>query len=131
STVVFQTYTPEHYAIRAASRHDYQAFYADEITFRQDFRFPPFLRLARFMFRHDKEEGAALEAGLLARELARHARVNDIEMELLGPTPAFVAKIRNQYQWQIVLRSRQMDRMLEGMPMRPGWVVDIDPESML
>jgi primosomal protein N' (replication factor Y) len=131
STVVFQTYTPEHYAILAASSHDYRQFYADEITFRQDFRFPPFLRLARFMFRHDKEEGAALEAGLLARELARHARVNDIEMELLGPTPAFVAKIRNQYQWQIVLRTRQMHRMLEGMPMRPGWVVDIDPESML
>lgn len=131
STVVFQTYTPEHYAVLAASRHDYRQFYADEIVFRQDFRFPPFLRLARFVIRQDKEEGAALEAGLLARELARHARVNDIDMELLGPTPAFVAKIRNQYQWQIVLRTHEMDRMLEGMPMRPGWVVDIDPESML
>jgi primosomal protein N' (replication factor Y) len=131
STVVFQTYTPEHYAIQAASRHDYLQFYGDEIAFREDFRFPPFVRLARFLYRHDKEQGAALEAGLLARDLARFARVNDLEMEMLGPTPAFVAKIRNQYQWQIVVRTREMERMLEGMPMRPGWVVDIDPESML
>jgi primosomal protein N' (replication factor Y) len=131
STVVFQTYTPEHYAIMAASKHDYLQFYGDEIAFRRDFRFPPFFRMARFMIRHDKEQGAALEAGLMARELARHARVNGIDMELLGPTPAFVAKIRNQYQWQIVMRTQAMDRMLEGLPTRPGWAVDIDPESML
>lgn len=131
STVVFQTYTPEHYAVLAASRHDYRQFYADEVGFRKDFRFPPFSRLARFMYRHDKEHGAAIEAEMLARELARHARVNDIDMELLGPSPAFVAKIRNQYQWQLVMRTSEMNRMLDGMPMRPGWVVDIDPESML
>jgi primosomal protein N' (replication factor Y) len=131
STVVFQTYTPEHYAILAASKHDYLEFYGDEIEFRRDFRFPPYFRMARFMFRHDKEQGAALEAGLMARELAKHARINGIDMELLGPTPAFVAKIRNQYQWQIVMRSQEMDRMLEALPTRPGWVVDIDPESML
>ncbi len=131
STVVLQTYTPDHYAILAASNHDYLQFYVDEIGFREEFRFPPFVRLARFMVRHEKEEGAAVEAGLMARELARHARINDIDMELLGPSPAFVAKIRNQHQWQIVMRSREMDRMLEGLPVRPGWVVDIDPESML
>jgi primosomal protein N' (replication factor Y) (superfamily II helicase) len=131
STVVFQSYTPQHYAILAASQHDYERFYDDEITFRRDYQFPPFVRLARFVYRHDKEHGAALEAELMARALARHARLNDIEMELLGPTPAFVAKIRNQYQWQVVMRTSDMEGMLDGMPHRPGWVVDIDPESML
>lgn len=131
SVVVFQTYTPDHYAVIAASKHDYDQFYDDEIRFREQFRFPPFYRLARFMIRSDKEATAAVEAEMMARELARFARANDIEMEMLGPTPAFVAKIRNQYQWQIVMRTTQMDRMLDGMPSRPGWVVDIDPESML
>jgi len=117
--------------VQAASGHDYLQFYGDEIEFRRDFRFPPFYRLAKFTIRHDKEQGAALEAGLMARELAKHARINDIDMELLGPSPAFVAKIRNRFQWQIVMRTQQMERMLVGMPSRPGWVVDIDPESML
>lgn len=131
STVVFQTYTPQHYAIQAASRHDYRQFYEDEITFRRDYQFPPFVRLARFVYRHDKEHGAALEAEMMARALARHARMQGVEMELLGPTPAFVAKIRSQYQWQVVMRTTEMEAMLDGLPHRPGWVVDIDPESML
>jgi primosomal protein N' (replication factor Y) len=131
SVVVFQTYTPDHYAVMAASEHDYRQFYDDEIRFREGFRFPPFFRLARFTIRQDKERDAAFEAEMLARELARFARANDIEMEMLGPTPAFVHKIRNQYQWQIVMRTTQMDAMLDGLPLRPGWVVDIDPESML
>lgn len=131
SIVVFQTYTPEHYAVQTASKHDYLRFYADEITFRQRFRYPPFHRLARFVIRADTDEAAALEAGLMARDLASHAYRKEIEMELLGPSPAFVAKIRGQYQWQIVMRTNQMDEMLEGLPRRQGWVVDIDPESML
>ncbi len=131
SVVVLQTYTPEHYAVQTASQHDYQRFYAEEIEFRKRFRFPPLHRLARFVIRADSEEAAALEAGLMARALASHAYRNHIEMELLGPTPAFVAKIRNQYQWQIVLRTTQMDAVLNGLPRRQGWVVDIDPESML
>jgi primosomal protein N' (replication factor Y) (superfamily II helicase) len=131
SVVVFQTYTPDHYAVLAASKHDYRQFYADEIVFREQFRFPPFFRLARFVVRKDTERDAAFEAEMLARDLARFARANDIDMEMLGPTPAFVAKIRNQYQWQIVMRTKELDAMLDGLPIRPGWVVDIDPESML
>lgn len=131
SKVVFQTYTPEHYAVQAASKHDYQRFYADEIGFRERFRFPPMHRLARFVYRADSEQAAALEADAMARELARHAYHHKIEMELLGPSPAFVARIRNQFQWQLVLRTTQMEDVLKDMPRRPGWVVDIDPESML
>lgn len=131
STVVFQSYAPENYAVQAASRHDYRAFYADEIDFRERFRFPPFLRLARFIVSRDKEDDAAMEAELQARELARHARAKGLDIELLGPTPAFVAKRANRYQWQIVMRTREMESMLERVPIRAGWIVDVDPESML
>lgn len=129
--VVFQTYTPDHYAVQAASKHDYDRFYAEEILFRERFRYPPMHRLARFVIRSDSQQDAALEAGLLARALSSHAYRNNIEMELLGPSPAFVARIRNQYQWQVVVRTTQMEELLAELPRRPGWVIDIDPESML
>lgn len=129
--VVFQTYTPHHYAIQAASQHDYERFYAEELEFRERFRFPPLHRLARFVIRAGSQQDAALEAGLMARELSVHAYRNDIEMELLGPSPAFVARIRNQFQWQLVVRTTEMERLLNELPRRPGWVIDIDPESML
>lgn len=131
SSVFIQTYTPEHYAIQSASRHDYAAFYEEEIDFRDRHGYPPFMRLIRYVYRHDRERDAAIEAGLLARELARHARRTGIEADLLGPTPAFVAKIRGKYQWQVILRSDDVDGLLDGLPVRPGWTVDVDPQSML
>jgi len=129
--VVVQTYTPDHYAIQAASRHDYGAFYVEEIDFRERHMFPPFVRLARYLYRHDNERSAALEAELMAREIARHARRLDVRLDLLGPTPAFTARVGGKYQWQVVLRSPALDAILDDLPIRPGWVVDIDPQSML
>ena len=44
--VVIQTYNPNHYAIQAAARHDYKAFYEQEIKFRRQLKEPPFTQLA-------------------------------------------------------------------------------------
>lgn len=131
SKVVVQTYTPDHYAIVAAARHDYGAFFIEEIDFRERHLFPPFVRLARYLYRHDNEHGAALESETMAREIARQARRLGASIDILGPTPAFAAKVRGKFQWQIVLRSVELETMLVDLPIRPGWVVDIDPQSML
>ncbi|HEV2131890.1 MAG TPA: primosomal protein N', partial [Longimicrobiaceae bacterium] len=50
--VAIQTYTPRHYAIQASAEHDYDAFYAAEIAFREQHSFPPFTRLVRYVTRH-------------------------------------------------------------------------------
>lgn len=52
SRVIVQSYSPSHYAIAAAARHDYAAFYAEEIDFRRTHGYPPFSRLVRYLFRH-------------------------------------------------------------------------------
>ena len=131
SRVVVQSYTPAHYAIQAASRHDYDAFYAEEIDFRRTHRYPPFTRLVRYLFRDADEAACAAEAEEMARLLARHARARRAPMDLLGPTPAFAARLRGRYQWQIVLRTPDLLPLLDGLPTRPGWSVDVDPQSLL
>jgi len=131
SRVVVQTYTPEHYAIQTAARHDYQAFFDEEIDFREKHFYPPFVRLVRFVFRHEKEYQAAMEAEMLARDLAKLIRRSGTEADLIGPTPAFAAKVRGQYQWQVVLRAIDLEALLPDLPMRHGWAVDVDPQSML
>lgn len=133
SGVVVQSYTPDHYAIRAASRHDYAAFYTEEIDFRRAHRYPPFSRLVRYLYRHADESVCAAEADAMARDLARHARAAgpNLRVDLLGPTPAFASRVRGRYQWQIVLRADDLDPLLDGLPVRPGWSVDIDPQSLL
>ncbi len=131
SRVVVQSYTPAHYAIQAAARHNYAAFYAEEIDFRRVHRYPPFTRLVRYLYRAAEEATCAAEADEMARHLARHARARRAAMDLLGPTPAFASRVRGRYQWQIVLRAPDLEPLLDGLPVRPGWTVDVDPQSLL
>jgi primosomal protein N' (replication factor Y) len=133
SKVVVQTYHPAHYAILAAANHDVDAFYREEIEFRRHQRYPPFTRMIRFVVRRTSDEQCAAEADNLVRLLARHARERSIEIELLGPTPAFVYRIAGHYQWQLVLRAQpaDMERLLDDIPMLPGWMVDVDPMQVI
>ena len=131
SRVIVQSYTPEHYAIQAASRHDYGTFFTEEIDFRRQHRYPPFVRLARYLFRDRKDEVCAQAADEMARKLARHARERGVPMDLLGPAPAFASRVRGEYQWQVVLRTIDLEALLDDLPVAPGWVVDIDPQSLL
>ncbi|MCL6594058.1 MAG: primosomal protein N', partial [Alicyclobacillus sp.] len=68
---VVQTYQPEHYAIQAAARHDYRAFYEQERKLRAAFQYPPFCELAVFLALHPQEHVAAGAARRFERELRR------------------------------------------------------------
>ncbi|MGH2560079.1 MAG: replication restart helicase PriA [Thermomicrobiales bacterium] len=131
--VVVQSYSPEHYAIQAAARHDYHEFFAEEIDFRRVHRYPPYTRLVRYLFRHADEEECLVESDEMARQLARHARRAAVSVDLLGPTPAFASRIRGKHQWQIILRAEPagLEALLDDLPARPGWWVDVDPQSLL
>jgi primosomal protein N' (replication factor Y) len=131
SRVIVQSYTPEHYAIQAASRHDYDGFYDEEIDFRRQHRYPPFVRLARYLYRDKNDAVAAQAADRMARKLAQHARERGVAMDLLGPAPAFASRVRGEYQWQVILRTVDLESLLDGLPVDPGWSVDIDPQSLL
>lgn len=129
---IVQSYSPEHYAIQAALRHDYADFYAEELDFRRRQRYPPFSHLARFVFRHGDEELCRGEGDRLLAALAAAADgLGLTDVDLMGPTPCFVAKIRDLYQWQIVARGGSLDQLLAAVRIPPGWQVDVDPISML
>ena len=131
--VVLQTYSPDHYAIAAASRHDYHAFYTEEIAFRRSHGYPPFKRLVRLLYRHadDVEARITVEelAGRLERILAQRADLAGVD--LIGPAPAFAARVRGRYGWQLIIRGDRSLGLLEQTSFPSGWTVDVDPASML
>ena len=49
------------------------------------------------------------------------------DVEILGPTPAFPARVRGHYRWRLTLRGAAPRRMLETVAVPRGWVVDVDP----
>lgn len=130
--VVLQTYNPEHYTIRAAAAHDYEAFYMKELAYRREHFYPPFRRLARLLWSAEDNERAEQEAERLAALLRReiHSRALGAT-DLLGPAPCFFTRIAGRYRWQILVRSPDPLNLLTGVELPDGWLVDIDPASTL
>ncbi len=131
--VVIQTYSPSHYAILAAAAHDYDAFYVEEIAFRRIHGYPPYKRLARLLTRHADEAKARSAAEELAEDLTDFLVANPHYdgVDLIGPAPAFAARFRGQYGWQVLVRGDRGPAMLADFNVPYGWAVDIDPVSML
>ncbi len=130
--VIVQTYNPQHYAIRAAAHHDYARFYAREMAFRKEMRYPPYSRLVRVLYTHTRAERAQQEAERLAGDLRDEALLRGLtDIEIIGPAPCFYARLRGQYRWHIILRGPDPVRLLRAVPLPAGWRADVDPVSLL
>lgn len=128
--VILQTYQPDHYAIQAASQHDYQSFYMQELQHRLQLGYPPFRRIARLLFKHHSAERAEREVQWMAGQIRVRIASLDEQADLIGPVPCFFMRIRGEYRWHILIRSMDPGRLIpEEMP--EGWTVDINPVSIL
>lgn len=103
---VIQTYTPDNDIIRSAARQDYDEFYAQEIQMRRLRNHPPFSDLF-VITASGAEETSVLRCCMKLRESITHAMgkapYQNIEIQLLGPAPASVAKVNNRYRYRLVL----------------------------
>lgn len=130
--VILQTYQPNHYAIQAAADHDYDRFYLEEIRFRTIQGLPPFRRMAKLVVADPINERAEREAKRLTQELSRHIRENELQStEFFGPIPPFFNRLDGRFRWQIIIRSPDPVRLLEGFRVPANWVLEIDPVSTL
>jgi primosomal protein N' (replication factor Y) len=103
--VILQTFQPEHYAIQAAARHDYAAFYRQELAYRRQLGYPPFAQLVRLEVRHHRPEEAERIAHDLAGKVQSWIEDEDRRAtEMVGPVPCFFTRLAGQFRWQIVLR---------------------------
>jgi len=133
--VIVQTYTPEHYTVLCASKHDYEKFYQKEIKSRGDLKFPPFFHLIKITLRSRNDSRACDAAKSLAEMLKKDLK----DIEIAGPAPAPIARVRGYFRWNILLKGKNssimalaLKKVLVGYR-RPSGVlsaVDVDPVSM-
>ncbi len=130
SRVVVQTSNPEHYALRCAAEGDYQGFYQAELPARKAFVFPPFADLA-VLTRTDRDDaGAAASAREAAEAIATGLLREGIEgIRVMGPSPAFIHKLRGEYRWQITLKGDGLERARHLAPRGKDWSFDVDPAT--
>ena len=138
--VLVQTFSPEHPAIRAAVRHDFAAFAAEELPIRKLLRYPPFAAMVRLVIRSSSQRTAAEFAARVAEGLKAALVDQEADARVLGPAPAPFARLRGKYRFQIQVQGPDGERLRAGVlrattdlqpPEGVQWIVDVDPLDML
>jgi primosomal protein N' (replication factor Y) (superfamily II helicase) len=128
SRVVVQTSNPEHYALRCAAAGDYAGFYESELPARKAFVFPPYADLV-VLTRTDRDDARTAES---ARETAEAMASGLLKegidgIRVMGPSPAFIHRLRGECRWQVTLKGDRLDRARHLAPRGKGWSYDVDP----
>ncbi len=105
---IIQTYSPEHNAVVFASRHDYLTFYTNEISARRVMWYPPFCDILSVLFTGTFETVVAQCSRAFAKVLSGFD-LGNIKMQILGPIPAAITKIKNKYRWRILIKCENID----------------------
>jgi primosomal protein N' (replication factor Y) len=145
-SVLVQTYSPGHYSIQFAKNHDYLGFFNEEMNFRQELAYPPCRRLILFQLAGNVEERTQEAAQLLAakcQEICRKQSELSPELEILGPVPAPLGKVKGKYRWQLLLKSKKVAPLLDVGRQLVNWgygefkrlgvslIADVDPISLI
>jgi primosomal protein N' (replication factor Y) len=108
--VIMQTYTPEHPAMEAVQNYRLDEFMQSELEMREALRYPPTGQMV--LIHLSSEHELAVEKS--ANELAEYLRQLENDWDILGATPAAIAKVANRYRWQILLKF--MPEVLPNVP---------------
>jgi primosomal protein N' (replication factor Y) len=139
--VLIQTYHPHHYALRHACAQDYEGFFEEEINYRRNLSYPPFVALASLLVHG--EDLARVQATAAALREALDRANTERGCRVLGPAPAPLARLRGEHRVQLLLKSRSRPRLrtlielaLGEASTRPGCDlgsvnVEIDPVNLM
>ena len=101
--VLIQTYTPQHYSLQYAVNYDYEGFYEKEFTVRAMMKYPPFGKLLLINGTSKKEDllkNFMHKITMMIKPLVE----NCLDIEILGPIPCMISKVKENYRWQIVIK---------------------------
>lgn len=139
--VWIQTGQPKHPLYQALLRQDYAGFAAQQLDERQAAGLPPFTHLA--LLRADSREEAQ-GSEFLAACAAAGRQLDDAGLSWYPPVPHPIAKVANQWRWQMLVESPQRARLqrvlkvwlpevLQLARQHRGvlrWAIDVDPAGI-
>ncbi len=134
-TAIIQTLFPGHYSIRHACLQDYDAFFREELRYRQAMRYPPAVALINTIVR-----GSSLtDAMTTATDLARRVRTGPYNLRVLGPATAPLSRLRGEHRVQFFIKGTSRRAMREALVRalahlpehKRKIVVDVDPMTVL
>lgn len=138
--VVIQSFNPNQYSILAAASHDYEGFADRELEYRRSLGYPPFGVMARIVYSGRSKDSVRKRALLTAEMLRDIAGGNGERLDVLGPAPAPISRIRNNFRWHLTLKAASYDGLVDALNRVGGGrgtsggvreIIDVDPYNML
>ena len=112
--VVIQTYQPEHYAIIHAANQDYEAFYEEELAYRDLMQYPPMVHMMAVQVYAAVEEEGLRVAKELAKEAEKLGRnTQGFPLQIIGPAPAGIGKINDIYRFVFYVKHPAYELLVE------------------
>lgn len=97
--VLIQASNTRHPVLQYVTDHDYLAMYDTELAERQQFGYPPFVRLLKLTLRHKRQDVVEQAAQILAGWLHPH-----LGPQLIGPAAPLVGRVRNNYLQEMLIK---------------------------
>ena len=138
-TVILQTRNPEHIAIEKTVQADYQGFANSELKLRKEMNYPPFSFLARIILSNINKDIVFNDIMMLRNLIGQVIIKQNLKIQILGPAPAYIEKVKNLYRWNIILKSenrKDLNILLSFVNKyfkanaKTKIVIDIDPQDM-
>lgn len=137
--VILQTYSPEHYAIQYAAKHDYAAFFEKELQFRRWMHYPPFTAIANVLVRSDNLAHALRWSGDIGKWFDKN-KTNGLRV--MGPAIAPLSRLKGDHRYHFVLKSASRPALNDSLRKlvsfsaeqkipRTNLVIDVDAVSLM
>jgi primosomal protein N' (replication factor Y) (superfamily II helicase) len=135
--VVVQTFTPQAGPVQFSRHADYDGFAEAELALRREFRYPPYRHLIHHLLRGPNPEKLRFFAGQWAKSVKEELGAR---LEVRGPAPSPVEKIKDQYRWQLWYFTDSVTRTIGDLSLlreRFAWpddlvqVLDVDPANLV
>lgn len=135
---VIQTYQPLNSTIKYSKEHDYKNFYNAEIANRKRLNYPPFCDIISIVISGDKEELVKEASERVKADIDLFIKNHTCITDLIGPMPAPLSKIKNQYRYRILLKvsdTEEIHPLLLNLSLKSDSKkafinIDINPTSM-
>ena len=134
--VIVQTRMKDNPAISFAARGEVERFFDQELSIRKETNFPPFSRMVNIVVHSSNASAARAFADMLAQRLRSVVK----KTQVYGANECPIEKIRENYRFQILLRSSYPVDMLNciakvtsdlKVPSNVAFDIDVDPVELM
>lgn len=133
---ILQTYSPDNDMWNFISHECPHVFLTKELLGRKESNFPPYSQLVKLIYQNESKEKCIIESqNLKSKIINLPCRQAGHKLVLLGPAPCFITKVRNKYQYQIIIftnnykQKQDLTNIISNLS--KGWKIDVDPISLI